>query len=118
MRKKTIEKRLREALLRNGKMEYGLYEYELEEHINTWHEELKADKEDFVFVVTESSEAVAMVLVTADNKVYVNEQAREKLLEYWPETYEANLNKLIPMMVSELSEGMLSVTGVQTVTQN
>ena len=115
MQKKIIEERLRRALLQNGEMEYGLYEYELEEHVDTWHDGLKADKDKFVFALTENTGEVAIVLITADKTVYINEDAREELVGYWPLTYRKNLEKLIPLMAEELAEGMLSVNGVKTV---
>ena len=46
--KKKIANLLRKALLQGGKMEHGLYEYELEEHIDYWYEGLKTDRDEFV----------------------------------------------------------------------
>ena len=50
-------------------MERALYEHKLEEHIDYWYEGLKTDRDEFVFVVTENSGDVAMVLITADKTV-------------------------------------------------
>jgi hypothetical protein len=71
MKKRRIERLLCEALLRGGKMELALYEYEIEEHIEYWYEGLKADRDEFVFVVTENSGDVAMVLITEDKTVQI-----------------------------------------------
>ena len=114
-KKRKIEKLLREALLRGGKMELALYEYELEEHIEYWYEGLKADRDEFVFAVTENSGDVAMVLITREKTVFINEDARKKLLEFWPRTYNANMKKLIPMMARDLANDIISVNGVKTV---
>jgi hypothetical protein len=57
--KKKIQTLLRKALLKNGLMEYALFEYELKEHINYWYKGLKADRDEFVFIVTENSGHVA-----------------------------------------------------------
>ena len=115
MRKRKVEKLLREALLQDGKMELALYEYELEEHIEYWYEGLKADRDEFVFAVTENSGDVAMVLITKGKTVFINEDARKKLLEFWPRTYNANMKKLIPMMARDLANDIISVNGVKTV---
>jgi hypothetical protein len=115
MRKREIANLLNEALLQDGKMEHALYEYELEEHIEYWYEGLKADRDEFVFAVTENSGHVAMVLITREKTVYVNEEAREKLLEFWPKTYNTNMKQLIPMMAEELANDIISVNGVKTV---
>lgn len=113
--KKRIENLLRKALLQNGKMEYGLYEYELEEHIDYWYKGLKADRNEFVFVVTENRGHVAMLLITDKKNVYINEAARERLAEFWYKSYNINLERLIPMMAEELANDILSVNGVKTV---
>jgi hypothetical protein len=114
MRKNEISNLLHRALLQGGKMEYALYEHELEEHIEYWYEGLKADRDEFVFAVTESSGDVAMVLITEDKTVYVNEDAREKLCRLWSKAYETNIAFLIPMMADELASDIIAVNGVKT----
>jgi hypothetical protein len=118
MKKRKIANTLRKALLEDGKMERALYEYELEEHIDYWYEGLKSDREQFVFAVTENSGDVAMVLITPDRTIYVNEEAREKLSEFWIKAYENNINQLIPMMAENLANDIISVTGVKMVSPN
>jgi len=105
MKKRKIANTLRKALLEDGKMERALYEYELEEHID-------------YFAVTENSGDVAMVLITPDKTIYVNEEAREKLAKFWIKAYENNINRLIPMMAENLANDIISVTGVKMVSSN
>ena len=81
--KKRIEKVLTTALLDDGEMIHALYEYDLAKHIDEWYEGLLADKEQIVFVVTENNGHVAMVLITEDKTIYINEEAREKLKARW-----------------------------------
>ena len=114
MRKKKSANLLRKALLQGGKMEHALYEHELEEHLDYWYEGLKTDRDEFVFAVTENSGDVAMVLITADKTVYLNEDAREQLLKEWPMAYKTNIKRLIPMMAEELANDIISVNGVKT----
>ena len=118
MKQRKIANTLRKALLEDGKMERALYEYELEEHIDYWYEGLKSDREQFVFAVTENSGDVAMVLITPDRTIYVNEEAREKLSKFWIKAYENNINQLIPMMAENLANDIISVTGVKMVSPN
>ncbi len=118
MKKRKIANTLRKALLEDGKMERALYEYELEEHIDYWYEGLKSDRDQLVFAVTESSGHVAMVLITPDKTIYVNEEAREKLAKFWIKAYENNINQLIPMMAENLANDIISVTGVKMVSPN
>ncbi|MEM7757113.1 MAG: hypothetical protein AAF298_03140 [Cyanobacteria bacterium P01_A01_bin.40] len=114
MSKKKIANLLCKALLQGGKMERALYEHELEENIDYWYEGLKTDRDEFVFAVTENSGDVAMVLITADKTVYINEDAREQLLKEWPIAYKTNIKGLIPMMAEELANDIISVNGVKT----
>lgn len=118
MKQKKIANTLRKALLEDGKMERALYEYELEEHLDYWYEGLKSDREQFVFAITENTGHVAMVLITPDKTIYVNEEAREKLSEFWIKAYENNINGLIPMMAENLANDIISVTGVKMVSPN
>ena len=118
MKQKKIANTLRKALLEDGKMERTLYEYELEEHIDYWYEGLKSDREQFVFAITENTGHVAMVLITPDKTIYVNEEAREKLSEFWIKAYKNNINRLIPMMAENLANNIISVTGVKMVSPN
>jgi len=118
MKKRKIANTLRKALLEDGKRERALYEYELEEHIDYWYEGLKSDRDQLVFAVTENSGHVAMVLITPDKTIYVNEEAREKLAKFWIKAYENNINQLIPMMAENLANDIISVTGVKMVSPN
>ena len=118
MKQRKIANTLRKALLEDGKMERALYEYELEEHLDYWYEGLKSDREQFVFAVTENSGDVAMVLITPDKTIYVNEEAREKLSQFWIKAYKDNINQLLPMMAENLANDIISVTGVKMVSPN
>ncbi|MCA2655454.1 MAG: hypothetical protein IM473_02935 [Microcystis sp. M015S2] len=118
MKQRKIANTLRKALLQDGKMERALYEYELEEHIDYWYEGLKSDRDQFVFAITENSGHVAMVLIMPDKTIYVNEEAREKLSQFWIKAYKNNINRLIPMMAENLANDIISVNGVKTVSPN
>lgn len=111
---RKIEALLRQALIDNGKMEYALFEFELEEHIVYWYKGLKRDKEEFVFAVTENRGDVAMVLITKNKKIYVNEKARQFLMKQWEgEIYRKNMEVLIPMMAKNLANDILAVNNVK-----
>ena len=106
---------LRDALLQGGHLSREVYEDPLEDSIDRWHRGLQTTGGDFVFVVAEQSEEIAMVLIEANKRLYINGAARDKLAEIWSGTYETQLNYLLPLMAEDLAEGALSVTGVQHV---
>jgi hypothetical protein len=114
-RKAIILNLLNKALLKGGEMDHGLYEYELEEHLDVWYEGLKADHEDYVFIVTENSGHVAMVLISRNKTVFVNESAREKLSELWLLNYKNNLKFMLPILAGDIDDGFFGVTGVREV---
>lgn len=102
---------LNTALLLEGKMEQTLYEYELHEHIDYWKESLKKDNEDFVFVLTVNTGHVAMLLITKQNKLFINEKARTQLQKYWKLNYQKNIELLLPTMVENLANDCFALTG-------
>jgi hypothetical protein len=114
MTAKDIEKILQQTLLHDAAMEYGLYEYELKELLDELKSSLAADRDDYIFAVTENSGHVAMVLIEKSGQVYINEQAREKLQALWPVGYTSNMKKLIPAFAQQLRQGELPINGVKT----
>jgi len=118
MTAKNIEKILQQTLLHDAAMQYGLYEYELEEVLDELKSSLAADQDDYIFAVTENSGHVAMVLIEKSGQVYINEQAREKLQALWPIAYTSNMKKLISAFARQLRQGELPINGVKTVGQS
>jgi len=107
----SIEKLLRLALMQNGPMAYALYEHELAEHIDYWYNGLVADRNEFVFAVTENSGDTAMVLITKNKDIHINEAAREKLRQWWEQAYLPNMATLIPAIAEELANDIIAVNG-------
>ena len=117
--KYQIENDLRKALLLNGEMSYNLFEYELKEHIDYWKNSVKQDKDEFMFVVTQNNGDVAMLLITNTEELFINEKAREQLQKFWivENVYKKNIEYLLPHMVEELENDIISVNGVKSVNQ-
>lgn len=115
MSAKKIANLLKRALLNDGKMEYALYEHELEELLDELKSSMARDKEDYIFAVTENSGDVAMVLIEKSGAVYINEQARKRLKALWMAAYKSNMQKLIPIFALQLNDGDLPFNGVKQV---
>jgi hypothetical protein len=118
MTAKNIERLLEQTFLHDGAMQYGLYEYELEELVDELTASLAEDQDDYIFAVTENSGHVAMVLIEKSGRVHINEQAREKLRALWPATYASNMQQLIPAFANQLHAGELPINGVKTIGQS
>ena len=84
-------------------------------NIDEYKQLLLADKDQLVFVVTENKDHVAMVLITEDKTIYINEEAREKLKAVWSLPYSTNMKRLIPLMADDLANGELMANGVKVV---
>ena len=111
---KNIKKLLEDALIKDGVMEYGLYEYELKEILGYLKSSLRRDRDEFIFAVTENSGHIAMVLIEKSGKIYINESARDKLKYLWRGNYLYNMKKLIPAFVKQLKNGIMPINGVKT----
>src|SRR5262245_6586856 len=109
MAAKNIERLLEQTFLHDGAMQYGLYEYELEELVDELMSSLAEDQDDYIFAVTENSGHVAMVLIEKSGHVHINEQARDKLRALWPVTYASNMQQLIPAFAKQLHAGELPI---------
>jgi hypothetical protein len=110
---KKIESLLAKALLKNGKMAYSLYEYELEENREYWLNSLVQDRDDCIITITEHSGDVAMALLHKVDGLYINEHARKKLKELWLDHYEDNIKNMIPLWAAELSSGSIPLIGMK-----
>jgi hypothetical protein len=118
MTAKNIEQLLEQTLLHDGAMQYGLYEYELEELVDELKLSLAEDQDNYIFAVTENSGHVAMVLIEPSGQIHINEQARAKLQALWPAAYASNMQLLIPAFAKQLHAGELPINGVKTVGQS
>ena len=117
---KDLKKVLENALLKDGKMEYDLYEYEFVELLDEFKESVIEDKDDFLFAITThknditGNEDTAMVLIEKSDEVHINELARDKLKAEWKGAYESNMKKFIPDFAKQLYEGDIPINGVKT----
>jgi len=114
MRKRIIEKNLKEALLEDGAFAQTLFEYELQEHIAEYTQSKHEDGDKYLIAITEHTNDVAMLLIDENDKVLVNEKARALLMKLWRgDAYKKNLQRLIPDMARELDSGFLYVAGIK-----
>ncbi|MBI3231458.1 MAG: hypothetical protein HYZ51_00015 [Candidatus Doudnabacteria bacterium] len=109
--KAQITSCLYNALILDEKMEYRLYEYEIEDLLPIWKEELITDPKEFIFVVTVNMGDVAMVLLTKNGEIFINEDARDKLKAIWKKHYTNSIKTLLPTMVKKLMNDELPVIG-------
>jgi len=54
-----------------------------------------------------------MPVIMKDKTVYINEEARAKLMEFWITNYLNNMKRLIPEMAADLADNHIAITGVK-----
>ncbi|MCB9420752.1 MAG: hypothetical protein H6667_13175 [Ardenticatenaceae bacterium] len=113
MSTKKIAYLLKRALLHDGEMVFALYKHELEEVVDDLKVSMVRDKDEYIFAVTENNGHVAMAMVEKSGKVYINEQARERLKALWLAAYKSNMRELIPVFAMQLNRGELPINGVK-----
>lgn len=114
-KKTQIAYLLRIALLENGPLSRIVYETVLEDNVKRWQMNMKGSEESYLFAIAESDHEIAMVLIESNQRLYINEAAREKLAEVWFEGYAPSMENLIPLVAEDLAEGALSINAVRHV---
>jgi hypothetical protein len=74
---------------------------------------LHEDADDALICVVEDRHDVAMLLIEWDGTVLHNEAAFERLRQMWMHNFTSNIQKLIPVFVDHIRQGMLGVAGVK-----
>lgn len=112
---KKTESNLQKALLKNGTLSKKLFDYELNEHVDSFITSKIKDQDEYLLVVTEHSNDVAMILIDKNDDLFVNYEARTKLQSIWRKyAYSRNLKLLIPKIASRLNEGSIFECGFKT----
>ena len=114
MRKRTISKNLKHVLLEGGAFSRALFELDLESRIAEYLASKHEDHDEYLFVITEEANEIAMMLIDENDTVHVNEDARALLMKLWQgEVYQSNVRLFMRDMVSELDKGNLYFMGVK-----
>ena len=115
----TLFTTLYQALLLDKKMDKALYEFDLEEHVEKWQQELQDDKDEFMFAITENTGNVAMVLITKRKTVFINGKALKKLKALFNGAFKQDIETLLPSFVTDLLNGNIAVNTIsyQTTTK-
>ena len=113
MSKKSITASLESTFLHAGSFSDDLLNSALMKFVDDLVESLHKDADDALICVVEDDNDVAMLLIEWDGSVLHNEKAFERLRQMWKQNYTANMQKLIPVFVDSLSQGMLGVGGVK-----
>jgi hypothetical protein len=115
MQEKLIQAALETAMLKDGLLSASLYEDTLTEFVDEMKASLNRDTDDALICLVADDDEVALMLVDWDGSITKNDKARERLKLMWRDNYAINVQQLIPLFASHLSQGMLAVGGIKWV---
>lgn len=111
--KKTIRATLEQGLLHGAAMSTELCEEVLIDVTDELEAALREDGDDALIAFVAEDDEMAMLLLDKAGALHRNEAAREQLQRMWRTYYAANLERLLPIFVDDLHQGLLAVAGVQ-----
>ena len=114
MENKT-ETALRKALLEDGALSHDLYEFEMEYFVDDWYDQMDYDKDDYILVIDENEGDVAIVLITKEEELLINEEARDRLKLLWSDNYVKNINDFMPFFLERLSVEVFPIIGLNLI---
>ena len=110
---KKIAADLQSAL--NGKTPLSIDLYV--EVLAGYEDELKAslnrDADDALLCVLADDGDVAMMVIDWDGSIYRNENALKKLQAMWRNSFDANVQTLVPIFTTHISQKNLGVAGIK-----
>lgn len=111
----TLPATLAQSLLHGGALSAALCEEVLMDAADELEASLREDGDDALIAVVAEGQEVALLLIDKAGACHRNEAARAQLQQMWRQHYATNVQTLLPLFVSDLSQGLLAVAGVQWV---
>lgn len=111
--KNKIAADLQSALSGQSPLSIDLYV----EVLTAYEHELKAsldkDADDALLCMLADDGDVAMMVVDWDGSIYRNENALKKLRAMWRHSFDANVQTLVPILSTHISQKNLGVAGIK-----
>ncbi len=111
--KKKIAADLQSALTEQSPLSIDLYV----EVLAGFEDELKAsmdkDADDALLCILADEGNVAMMVIDWDGSIYRNENALKRLQAIWRHSFDANVQTLVPIFTTHISQKNLGVAGIK-----
>ena len=111
--KKKIAADLQSALTEQSPLSIDLYV----EVLAGFEDELKAsmdkDADDALLCILADEGNVAMMVIDWDGSIYRNENALKRLQAIWRHSFDANMQTLVPIFTTHISQKNLGVAGIK-----
>jgi len=111
--KKKIAADLQSALSGQHPLSIDLYVEVLADYEDELKASLDKDADDALLCVLADDGDVAMMVIDWDGSIYRNENALKKLQVMWQDSFEANVQTLVPIFSAHISQKNLGVAGIK-----
>lgn len=116
--KKKIATDLLAALSGQRPLSIDLYVEVLAGHEGELRASMVEDGDDVLLCMLADEGNVAMMIIESDGSIYRNENALKKLNVMWRHSFDANVQTLVPIFSSHISQRNLGVAGIQWVEES
>ena len=111
--KKKIAADLKSALSGQSPLSIDLYVEVLAGHEDALKASLDKDADDALLCLLADDGDVAMMVIDWDGSIYRNENALKKLQAMWQHNFDMNVQTLVPILSSHISQKNLGVAGIK-----
>ena len=111
--KKKIAADLQSALSGQSPLSIDLYVEVLADYEDELKASLDKDADDALLCVLADEGDVAMMIIDWDGSIYRNENALKKLQGMWRNSFDTNVQTLVPILSTHISQKNLGVAGIK-----
>ncbi|TSE34757.1 hypothetical protein Tfont_02556 [Tepidimonas fonticaldi] len=111
--KKKIAADLQSALSGQSPLSIDLYVEVLADYEDELKASLDKDADDALLCMLADDGDVAMMLIDWDGSIYRNENALKKLQAMWRHSFDTNVQTLLPIFSTHISQKNLAVAGIK-----
>lgn len=110
---KKIANELYLALTGKKQLSIDLYVEALADHEQELKDSLNEDADDALLCVLADDDDVAMMVIDWDGSIYRNENALKRLHAMWQNSFDVNVQSLLPIFSDHISKNNLGVAGIK-----
>lgn len=111
--KKKIAADLQSALSGQSPLSIDLYVEVLADYEDELKASLDKDADDALLCMLADDGDVAMMVIDWDGSIYRNENALKKLQAMWRQSFDTNVQTLVPILSDHISQKNLGVAGIK-----
>jgi hypothetical protein len=111
--KKKIAADLQSALSGQSPLSIDIYVEVLADYEDEFKASLDRDADDALLCMLADDGDVAMMVIERDGSIYRNENTLKKLQAMWRQSFDTNVQTLVPILSDHISQKNLGVAGIK-----